>query len=359
MIESLRKLDRKFLIFIGCLILIPLLLIVILVMAQGCSRGKNNYTKYEFKMETAAKKYLSEKDLLPSESGEYVVAPLDALVEQSYIESPSKVIGDNTCTGYVGVRKDKKLNYRAVLTCDSYKTSTLTETLKNDLVTEGEGLYETKDGYIYRGLNVNNYLKMGNEEYRIIGITNKNIIKIYKVESESLQLYWDSKYNINTQSNTGVNIYKDSYMVENFNNYIQTSSKFKRIKSHLVTDDVCVHSKKLDDRFMGETCKEVVSDQYITLLGLEDFMNASLDPNCVDLYSKSCRNYNYLGRIGVYTWTKDIVSDNNYQVYYMSNGTPIAENTNIYEGYNFVMFIDGDMVTATGSGTKAKPYVIK
>ena len=49
MIEALRKLDRKFLILVCCLILIPLLLIIFLVLAQSCSTRKIDYGKYESK----------------------------------------------------------------------------------------------------------------------------------------------------------------------------------------------------------------------------------------------------------------------------------------------------------------------
>lgn len=359
MIEALRRLDRKFLIFIGCLILIPVLLIVFLIMAQGCSNKKIDYSKYEFQMKTAAKKYLNKVDNMPSEKGDYVIVELDTLVENSYIKSPEKAMNDKTCTGYVGVRKESKVNYTAVLSCDSYKTKTLAETLKRDLTTDSEGLYATSDGYVFKGLNVNNYLELGGQEYRIIGITNKNAVKLYKVESETTQIYWDSKYNVNTKDSTGINIYKDSYILEFLNKQFSSSSKIQKIKNHIIASDVCVYSKGVNDRFLDKSkCKESLTEQYLTLISLDDFMNASLDPNCVDLYSKSCRNYNYLGRIAVYTWTKDVVSDNDYQVYYLSNGMPCIEEAKSYETFNIVMYVDGDVIVS-GKGTKDNPYTLK
>lgn len=361
MIEALKRLDRKFLILIICLILIPLLLIVFLVIAQGCSNKKVNYSKYEFKMKSAAKKRLTELDMMPQEEGDYVLVELDTLVENSYIESPGKSIGDDTCTGYVSVRKTSGINYVSVLRCDNYKTNTLKNTLLNDLTESGDGLYETDDGYVYRGLNVNNFIKLGSLTFRIISIDNKGVIKLYNTDSEPIHMYWDNKYNIETNTSYGINIYKDSYILETLNKAYETNSKIKKIKTHMISNDVCVYAKSKSDRFLDKsTCYEVLENQYITLLSLDDFMNASLDPNCIDLYSKSCKNYNYLGRSGsVYTWTKDILKDNSYQVYYLSNGIPAVENANTYENYNIVIFIDGDEMITTGIGTKKEPYVIK
>ena len=360
MIEALRKLDRKFLILVACLILIPLLLILFLVLAQGCSNKKTGYSKYEFQMESAAKKYLTKIDNLPTEDGQYVVVDLSTLVENSYIKSPAKALNDSTCTGYVGVRKDNKVVYTSVLKCDKYRTNTLAETLKKDITTDSDGLYETNEGYVYKGLNTNNYISLGGVEYRIIGITNANAVKVYKVESENINIRWDFKYNVDTNTNVGINIYKDSYMLEQLNKIYDTSSKIKKVKSHLIPVDVCVYSKGKNEKMLDKTnCHESLESQYITLLSLDDFMNASLDPNCSDLYSKSCRNYNYLGRVGVSTWTKDTVTDNSYQVYYISNGVPSPEDTNLYYGYNIVLHVNGDSLVQSGDGTKKSPYVIK
>ncbi len=357
--EGLRKLDRKFLIFIGCLILIPVLLILFLIMAQGCSNKKTNYTKYEFEMKSAAKKYLKKVDQVPSEDGDYIIVNLDTLVEQSYIESTAKKLNDKTCTGYVGARKEGSITYTAVLNCDGYKTNTLAETLKKDLTTESDGLYKTKDGYVFRGLNVNNYIKLGDTEYRIIGIDKNNAVKLMKTETENLQIRWDSKYNINTKTSAGINLYKDSYMLERLNRIYNESAKLKKYKAFMVPTTVCVRSQKTKDRFMSEDCKETLENQYISLIGIDDYKNASLDPNCVDIYSKSCRNYNYLGRMSVSTWTKDVVADNDYQVFYLSNGIPYAEEASRYESYNIVIFINGDISVKSGKGTKQLPYVLK
>ncbi len=58
--------------------------------------------------------------------------------------------------------------------------------LKKNVVTSGDGLYvdSTIDGrYIYRGANPNNYIKLGDDLYRIISIEKDGTIKVIKQDS--------------------------------------------------------------------------------------------------------------------------------------------------------------------------------
>ncbi len=58
--------------------------------------------------------------------------------------------------------------------------------LKKNVVTTGDGLYvdSTIDGrYIYRGANPNNYIKLGDDLYRIISLEKDGTIKVIKQES--------------------------------------------------------------------------------------------------------------------------------------------------------------------------------
>ncbi len=58
--------------------------------------------------------------------------------------------------------------------------------LKKNVVTSGDGLYvdSTIDGrYIYRGANPNNYIKLGDDLYRIISVEKDGTIKVIKQES--------------------------------------------------------------------------------------------------------------------------------------------------------------------------------
>ena len=80
-----------------------------------------------------------------------------------------------------------------------------------------------------------------------------------KTETENLQIRWDSKYNINTKTSAGINLYKDSYMLERLNRIYNESAKLKKYKAFMVPTTVCVRSQKTKDRFMSEDCKETLN----------------------------------------------------------------------------------------------------
>ncbi|MBO7079127.1 MAG: hypothetical protein J6W64_04895, partial [Bacilli bacterium] len=203
-------------------------------------------------------------------------------------------------------------------------------------------------------------IKLDGVTYRIISMDKDGILKLYNRVSEKESMYWDRKYNKETKTNAGLNIYGDSYIVEELYRSYLNDKKYSKIKPIMVAQDICVYSKKKSDRTLDKSsCVEVKENQYISLIGVDDFMNASLDPNCVDLYSKSCLNYNYLNRVeAVDTWTKDVVSTNSYQAYRIVDGTAHAENISEYMTYNHVIFIDSSEIIASGNGSKKNPYII-
>ena len=58
--------------------------------------------------------------------------------------------------------------------------------LKTEVVTSGDGLYKdsSEDGrYVYKGINPNNYIKLGDDMYRIIAAESNNTIKVIKYNS--------------------------------------------------------------------------------------------------------------------------------------------------------------------------------
>ena len=355
------KNDKKFIIFIVCLVCIPVLLILLLIAAQSCTKkdSKVSYTRYEESMKNAAKEYLTDIDQIPVEKGDYIVVSLETLVEQSKIKSPEKEL-KAACSGQVTVRKGYSVNYIPYLECKNYKTNTLKNSIMKSLTTSSDGLYKMGDEYVFRGLDVKNFIKLGGITYRIISMDKDGILKLYNRVSETDSMYWDRKYNKETGTSAGLNIYGDSYIVEELYRSYLNSKRYSKIKPIMVAQDICVYSKKKSDRMLDKSsCVEVKENQYISLLGVDDFMNASLDKDCVDLYSKSCLNYNYLNRVeAVNTWTKDVVSTNSYQAYRIVDGTAHAENISESMPYNHVIFIDGNEIIASGTGSKKSPYTI-
>lgn len=368
--DALKKLDKKFLIFAGCLILIPIVIIMFLAMIQGCGNKKITYEKYENKMIQSAKKYFKKSDSIPKEESEYVIVDLDTLVEKEYIKSTEKLLNDDTCEGNVtvrrnGVNKEENegyLNYTVSLSCNNYKTNSLKNLVLEDLTSVDSGLYKVDKSYIFKGVDVDNYLNFYGTLYRIVSIDENGIAKILKTESEPQNFYWDMKYNSEIKQSFGKNIYKDSYILEKLNKYYNEGRKIKQTeKSKIVAYDICVDSRDTNNYSLshGVNCQKILENQKISLLNVTDFANASLDSECTGINSKSCRNYNYMSRMGIYTWTMDVVSNNTYQVYYLENGTVNYQNANQYYSYNIVLYIDANELVSSGNGKEKTPYIIK
>lgn len=371
MVNALKKVDKKILIIAGCIILLPIIVIIILAIVQGCSNSKITPEKYEEKMILAAEKYIKNKDKEPKKEGEIFTVKLSKLIDGEYIKSTEDLLEDDSCKGSVTVRKngstieDNKggfLNYTVNLECKNYKTNSLMKALMNDIVTEGSGLYQKDNEYIFKGDEVNNYITFFNKLYRIVSIDESGIVKLLRAESESIDRYWDIKYNIDTESSSGKNIYKDSdilkILLELYNDPKKISES---AKEHIISKDVCIGARDINNLSINDTseCSSLLENQVVSLLNVGDFASASLDADCKDITSKSCRNYNYMKNLFLDSWTMTAVSNNTYEVYYIYNGVVKYQPANKYSSYSVVIYIDGDEIIESGNGSEKDPYVIK
>lgn len=369
MVEALKKINKKILIIAGIIILLPILLIIFLAIIQGCSNSKITPEKYENRMMGAAEKYFVDKGL-PTKESELKSVDLSTLVKDGYIKSTEDLIGDSSCKGTVTVRRNGKLygensegylNYTADLICNNYETKTLKKSIMEDLVTQGNGLYELNGHYVFKGYNVDNYVTFFDKNYVILNVDQNGIAKLLKVEKEELDKVWDNKYNIENDSLSGINNYKESSiskaLLDDYNSEKVISASAKK---HLVANDVCVDSTKyLTENLKNYNCSNKVEKQVISLIDIDDYALASLDENCTGLYSKSCVNYNYLKDLRISTWTMNSLSDNSYEVYYLANGNLKKQVASEYKYYNIVIYVDVNEKVISGKGTVNEPYVIK
>jgi len=366
--DMLKKLDKKFLYICGALILVPILLVIFLMMFRGCS-STTTHDKYQDKMISAAKKYFKKIDGLPTEEGEENLVELETLVSEGYIKSADKLLEDTTCSGYVRVRNNgasvSKNNggfhvYTPYLKCDEYKTNYLVDEIIKNVVNEGSGLYVTDNGYVFRGNKVNNYVTLGGKGYRIVSIDENNNIRLIRTEKETNSSIWDNKYNTEVNQNVGKNIYQDSKLVDNLNNIYNKDKRFnEEARKHLIAHSVCVGSRSQDDISFGSSeCNQILEGQLVSLLNVSDFAKASTDPECTDIKTRSCYNYNYLADFMTETWTSVPVSENTYQVYYISAGSIYVSDANEYNDYYLVVYISGEELYSFGDGSSEDPYVI-
>jgi hypothetical protein len=295
---------------------------------------------------------------------------LSTLVKKGYIKSTEELLDDTTCEGRVSVRRNGTsvetnnggfLSYIVDLKCKTYSTIHLVDKIKEEIVTEGDGLYQDNDSYLFRGKKVKNYITFFGHNYRIMSIDKDGILKLVKVEPEIPERIWDNKFNVETNRATGKNIYKDSVMVDYLlNDYSNTKKISTKAKEYVVAYDVCVGKRNSSNLAIDTAldCSEKLENQLISLMNVSDYARASLDPDCSSLRTPSCNNYNYLYGIASSTWTMNGILDNTYEVILLSDGLIELMNANTYNTYNLVIYIDGNNLYTTGTGSINDPYVI-
>lgn len=368
MLDAIKKLDKKFLITFGCIIFIPIFIIVLLLILQGCGNRKVTYDKYEEKMIEASQKYMEDNEKELKGEGESLLIELKDLIDDEYIKSPEKLLKDDSCDGSVLVRRNGSsvekneggfLNYISNLNCKEYNSPTLMSKIKEGLVVEGAGLYALDDGFVFRGKDVKNYVSIDKEIYRIISIDEQGLAKLIKEDGERLETYWDMKYNLDTEDYSGKNIYADSNIVESLKEFYTDDTFTLEMKKHLVAKDVCVGARAIGDLaiYNNSDCNSIIEDQFISLIDISDYAKASIDKDCNSLEAMSCGNYNYFESIDVDSWLANPVSNNSYQVYYLNNGTVDYKDASKYEEYNIVIYIDS-LEIVSGNGSLEEPFVL-
>lgn len=356
----LKSVDKKIIYIFGALVGIPIFLILFLVMIKGCSSGKSSFSSYENKMISSAENYFTKKNMLPLNEGGTSTVSLSDLVSNGDISSPEKKLKDSSCTGSVSVRNNGGYYfYTPYLECKDYKTVYIIDKLKEGIVTEKSGLYETSDGYVYKGKKVNNYVSFFDKKYRIISIDNDGIMKLFKVDSEKDRVVWDSKYNTEVKRSYGKNDYADSYLFEVLSGTYQKVSD--KQKKHLVARNICYGNRTLKNGSIdkSEECEQILDNQFVSTLNTYDFAMASYDADCVSIYSGACINYNYLYDTVSTTWLINGVKDNSYQVYYYSQGNLLSTRAISKNKYNLVIYLSGYELFTKGDGSKDNPYIIK
>ena len=362
----MKKLEPKFFITCGIIIAVPILFMIIMFAARGCS-GESSYSSYQDTMVKYSKTYAKKHKMLPKK-GKSVILKLSDLVTDG-MKSADKALKDSSCSGSVEIRNnsndisdDKLYSYIPYLECDKYKTEYIKDYLLKSVVTSESGLYKIGDEYVFKGNKVNNYVSFYDVIYRIIKIDENGILKLIKENPEKLSYRWDSKYNVDFKKYSGVNNYYDSIikdrLVEDYKN-----DKLLSIdaKSKIIPYSVCVGKRAINDVNVNITseCTIKLDNQVISLPSITDFTGASYDSNCKEIGSLSCTNYNYLSSFIDYTWTLDTVNEDTSKVYYLSAQGPELDTASKIMKYNWVIYIDGDELYNGGDGSEKNPYIIK
>ena len=367
-----RKLYR--LMGIAVAIFVGFILLILILSSITNSNRKYSYSEIEKIMKNAAISYFKDnKNSLPVEDGDITEIDAANLTAAGKMKDLSEYLKEgDACTGSVQVEKTSSgYLYTPYLNCgNNYSTVELAnKVLENEeIVTSGYGLYSTKYGHIFRGENVNNYVQLDNNLWRIVKITSNNNVVLISEEGAGYTKPWDNRYNPERLYESGVNTYSNSrikdYLDKLYNNPSEKEGEnilSSKDKKRIVPFNVCI-SKRLttsESKDNSVECSEVLKDQKLGLLTLSDYMFASIDENCKNSTTKSCKNYNYL------TIKKDwwLVTGNKedtstvFQV--ASNGSAKAVNASNYAEVRPVIYLNEKTLYKSGNGTLEKPYKVR
>lgn len=369
--EKAKKMLLLFGIVIGFIVLIIFLVFII-----GLFKNKSlEYREIEDKMVEAARKYYTVKeDALPLNEDEEVEISTTLLAEEGYMKELVKYQKDESvsCSGKVIVTKSADYyNYSPYLECgDKYATTYLYEKLLETVVSKDDGLYKTTEyakeknnetAYVYKGDYVNNYIKIGEQLFRIVKLDHEyNYMLIEQDYNKNFNYRgpWDDRYNSQKNSDVGINDYYKSKIRKGLQAYYNLLDS--NLKSKMIAKNICIgpRSEKDTKKDGSIECKKTLAGEYISLLTTYDYMNASLDANCNSILSKSCSNYNYLVDYNSSFWLLNVSDINTYTGYKVQDyaytsklsGTGVART---------VVNVTKNLIYTGGSGIYSDPYLVK
>lgn len=336
----------------------------ILVLIFGIlNNKKHSYIEIEDKLLTGAKSYFEDnKDLLAKQDGGSVSIDASKLIELKYMKDFKKYNKNaESCTGVVSVTNNNGNHlYIPSLKCKEYETTTLYDKILKEqgIVSEGDGLYAMGNDYIYRGEYPKNYVTFAKQLWRIIKLGNDKEIRLIQVDSYD-ETNWDDRYNVNSSYNSGITTFEISRiknkLMKSYENDFKDSDK-----SYIVSKKLCIgNRKKKETKKDGSVeCSKVTEEAYpVGMLQVNEYILASIDPNCRLQGDASCTNYNYLTKLSNSFWSITTSSANDYEAYYFS-GTVRAKDAAEYESYRLTIHLNGNIPFKSGDGTKENPYVI-
>lgn len=360
-------LKKKLLLFGGIIVVGVVVIAVVLLLF---SKKTYSYDEIEKIMTTAAEAYFEDHPKrLPVTETQRVEIDVDTLVASEYMKEMIEYTGEEiSCSGKVSVQTNGDgYLYIPQLDCgEDYITQSLKEVVTKDIVTDGYGLYEVGDTYVYRGETVDNYLQLDNAVWRIVKITSDGKFMLILDTEMSESVPWDDRYNSQVGYNIGINTFSASRIKDSILENYNTNDEDKAIlsdddRSKTVEFDLCTGKRALSDTTKDNSveCSEIIENQKVGLLTATDYMMGSVDPNCKTIADYSCQNYNYL--VTPYKWwLVTAVKDNTDEAYGVSSsGVAEAITTSSYMYPRPVIMLDGNVLYKSGKGTENKPYKIK
>ena len=364
---------KKMLLIMGGILGFFILILLIMFITTTFSKKVYTYEELEGVVENAAMSYFKEhENELPKEDGDIVEINASNLVVAEKMHDLSEYsTKDGVCSdAYVQVEKtgDDYL-YAPYLNCgESYTTQELYKKVISKVVNEGYGLYQHNGEYAFRGETVNNYVQLENNLWRIVKVKNDNSIMLISADSINNSYKWDNRYNVTTKNESGINNYAASRIKEQLEKiYKEPNEKRNEFilsdsdKKYLVSSNLCIGKRSLtsEGKENVDECATTISNQKMGLLTLSDYMYASIDANCTNSKTRSCKNYNYLVLIDDW-WLITADSESTDQVFeVLARGNISLTNASNINGIRPVITINSKTMYKDGKGTLENPYTIR
>ena len=357
------KLLKKMALAIGGFIL----LIIIIALITSCGRNKKyNFEDLEDRLIILTKNYYeNNKNVLPKK-GETTSISAQHFVTDNKIKNLTLKTGE-TCNGEITISNNNGYYlYIPKLTCNGISTKTLVEKLteSKNIVTTGSGLYKYDNVYIFKGENLNNYISFANKIWQIIRINSDGTLRIIDT-TKGKSVTWDNRYNIEKKMKSGINDFVtndiNSRIKDTLNKIYNNDKEFTDDnRAYFVKHDLCTGKRSINETINNGQieCSQVIDDQIFGLIQANEYLLASLDPNCSSTLDISCINYNYLASSSSYTWTITADADTSDKVYRISSSLSLSLASNS-SAIKIVAHLNKDVLYSSGTGTLEDPYVIK
>ena len=360
--------NKLFKIAIGIIAAVVVITIILLIY-HSIVGTKSSYSDIENKVLKAAQKYYGEnKELLPQNENEQISIDDVSLTSLGYLDNMADLIKNKegvTCSAKVIISYNNgSYRYTSLLDCgDAYKSQTLASYIESNVARtfNGDGLYDLNGEYVYRGENPDNFIKFSGHNYRIVKISNGKATLILDERFE--RSVWDDRYNATVNRSDGINDYKVSRIKEALDN-IYTTNKLvsEKDKSLLKNHNLNIGKRNPSDNYNDGSIEqsEILEKQYMGLLPLYDYINASTDVNCNSALTRSCSNYNYLNHYDYNWWTLTGDASTSHKSYRIDDDGLIDASRAASFGYirPVIMLVD-DAIYVSGNGTKDHPYIVK
>ena len=329
---------------------------------------RRSFEEIEALMVEAAKDYYTDNEKkLPSTIGDATDVKVSTLVSGEYMKSISEYVKneDIACKASVNVTNvNGNYRFNPLLDCGRYyKYENIVDHIKKNetIVTERDGLYQDTNNLVFRGEKINNHVNFANAKWRILKIENDKLVLIYSGKLENV--VWDDRYNNERSNNVGINNYSVSRIKDHLNKIYNGKSLFSSNDKLLLSNftlNVGKVGENEDDRKGDLSKASTIENQFIGLISINDFMNASLDGNCKTAASASCSNYNYLADYEYNYWTLTADKATTHKVYKFFTDESISLSNASSNGYlRPVVTIVNDAVYVSGNGSAKSPYIFK